>query len=81
MLFQFATANNIIFGPGVSRDAGKLAKGLGSHALVVTGRHTTRAGFLFEALRQSGVGSTQFSVPGEPRIDTIEEYRIEAVRR
>jgi alcohol dehydrogenase class IV len=73
MLFQFATAGNIIFGPGASRDAGKLAKSLGRHALVVTGRRTTRAGFLFDALGQSGVSSTFYSVAGEPGIDTIEE--------
>jgi alcohol dehydrogenase class IV len=73
MLFQFATASNIIFGPGASRDAGKLANSLGRHALVLTGRRTTRAGFLFDSLRQSGVTSTFFSVSGEPRIDTIEE--------
>jgi alcohol dehydrogenase class IV len=73
MLFQFATARNIIFGPGASRDAGKLARDLGRHALVVTGRRTTRAGFLFDALHQSGVTTTLFSVPGEPSIDNIEE--------
>jgi alcohol dehydrogenase class IV len=73
MQFQFATATKIAFGPGVARDAGKLAANLGRHALVVTGRDAARVGFLLDALRQHGAASTVFSVAGEPCLDTIDE--------
>ncbi|HEX3720432.1 MAG TPA: iron-containing alcohol dehydrogenase [Verrucomicrobiae bacterium] len=73
MSFQFVTAGNIVFGVGTARGAGKLAAPLGRHALVVTGRDAARAGFLLDSLRQNNVGSTMFSVAGEPSINVVDE--------
>jgi len=42
MRFEFATAQRIIFGPETVNQAGRLAKGLGRHALVVIGRDPRR---------------------------------------
>ncbi len=72
MRFEFATANRVIFGPGTAREAGRLARELGRRALVVTGRHTTRAHSLIDSLRASGISAALFSVSGEPGIETIE---------
>jgi alcohol dehydrogenase class IV len=71
MQFEFATANRVIFGPGAARQAGRLARELGRRALVVTGRDSSRAHFLIDSLRQSGVSAVPFSVSGEPGLETI----------
>jgi alcohol dehydrogenase class IV len=71
MGFQFATAGNIIFGAGASRDAGKLARKFGQRALIVTGRNPARAEFLIDAFGRSD--AIVFPVPGEPLIETIND--------
>ena len=43
MRFEFATAARVIFGPGVLREVGPLARGFGPRALVVTGANPQRA--------------------------------------
>jgi alcohol dehydrogenase class IV len=74
MLFEFATARRIIFGPGTSRQAGGLARKAGRRALVVTGRDTTRAQFLLESLRQNEVSTVVFpGGGGEPTVDTVRQ--------
>jgi alcohol dehydrogenase class IV len=72
MLFEFATARRIIFGPGTSRQAGEIVQKAGRRALVVTGRDKARSQFLFDLLRESGVGVVAFRVADEPSIDTVE---------
>jgi alcohol dehydrogenase class IV len=72
MRFEFTTANRIVFGAGMLREAGSLAREFGRRALVVTGGDPRRAAPLLELLRVSGVDAVQFSVPGEPKIETIE---------
>jgi alcohol dehydrogenase class IV len=71
MRFEFATANRILFGPGTVREAGPLAKGFGSHALLVTGRDARRAQLLTSVLHEHGVGASLFAVAGEPDLETI----------
>lgn len=73
MNFEFATATRILFGPGTLREAGPIAKALGRHALVVTGRTTRRARPLLAVLRAAGVRSSTFSIAGEPTTVTVRE--------
>lgn len=72
MRFEFATAQKIVFGAGTIREIGSLAQGLGSCALVVTGRSAARAESLLKLLKNHGLGSHVFSVYGEPDIATID---------
>src|SRR5206468_9867456 len=71
MHFEFATATRVLFGPGTLQEAGPVAKTMGRRALVVTGRHSERAGPLLAFLDQQGVGHTLFAVAGEPDINTV----------
>jgi alcohol dehydrogenase class IV len=66
MRFEFATATRIIFGAGTLKEVGPLAAGLGSRALVVTGRSSHRAAPLLDALAAQGVDTVTFAVPDEP---------------
>jgi len=72
MLFEFATARRVIFGPGASRQAGEIVRKAGRRALVVTGRDEARSQFLLDLLRESGVSVVTFRVADEPSIDTVE---------
>jgi alcohol dehydrogenase class IV len=72
MRFEFATATRIIFGAGTLKEAGPLANEFGRHALVVTGRDTSRAKQLTDLLGGQGVDSMLFTVNGEPEIETVE---------
>ena len=69
--FEFATATRVVFGAGVLREIGPVAKQLGRSALVVSGRDTRRAEPLVALLREQGVGAVAFSVPGEPEVETV----------
>jgi alcohol dehydrogenase class IV len=71
MQFQFATATRIIFGPKTFKEAGRLAKELGTRALVVAGRDVGRAAALLQLLRGSGVDSLVYSVVGEPDLESV----------
>ena len=73
MRFEFATATRIIFGPGVLRELGPLAREFAPRALVVTGANPRRAEPLFSLLREDGVGAVAFPVPGEPEIETVQQ--------
>jgi alcohol dehydrogenase class IV len=73
MLFEFATAGRVLFGPGTSRQAGGLARKGGQRALVVAGRDTARAQFLLDSLRENGVSAVAFSAAGEPSIDVVRQ--------
>ncbi|PYI81787.1 MAG: alcohol dehydrogenase, partial [Verrucomicrobia bacterium] len=71
--FEFATASRIIFGAGTLREAGTLAKEMGSRALVVTGRNADRVQPLLNALSAQKIAHATFPVAGEPTIDLIGE--------
>ncbi|HEX3797240.1 MAG TPA: iron-containing alcohol dehydrogenase [Verrucomicrobiae bacterium] len=70
--FEFATANRIVFGNGVIREAGNIAREFGQCALVVTGRDSTRAEPLLQLLRACGISAITFAIPGEPDLEIIE---------
>ena len=71
MRFEFATATRILFGPGTLKEAGDIARQLGRHAFVVTGRTPERAAGLIELLAGHGVRATTFAVAGEPTTDRV----------
>jgi alcohol dehydrogenase class IV len=73
MRFEFATATRIIVGAGTLREAGKLASELGSHALLVTGRDSTRSEPLQSLLRAAGVTCSVRAIGGEPTLDLVRD--------
>lgn len=73
MLFEFGTANRIIFGAGAIERVGRLAADLGQRALVVTGRSPERADVLVQQLKKHDVRVSRFSVTGEPTLIMLTE--------
>lgn len=64
--FEFATAGRVLFGTGMLRELGAIAKSLGRRALVVTGRNMERAQPAQAQLAGQGISAVGFPVPGEP---------------
>ncbi len=77
MRFEFATAQRVVFGEGVSRELGMLARPLGQRVMVVTGRHPERHAALAESL---GMPHAFFPIAGEPTVDGIREGVAQARR-
>jgi alcohol dehydrogenase class IV len=71
MRFEFATAGRIIFGAGTLQEIGTIARELGRHAFVVTGRNPARVHSLFEQLRAAGIDSTAAPIAREPTTDDV----------
>ena len=71
--FEFATATRIVFGSGAIRELGGLARALGQHALVVTGRDSERARPVTTCLAGQGMRSTLFPISGEPTTHRVSE--------
>ncbi len=71
MRFEFTTAGRIVFGPGALREVGPLARSLGRHAFVVTGRDPSRAEPLLKLLAAASVAHTHVAVSGEPTTDAV----------
>lgn len=69
MRFEFATANRILFGPGVLAEVGERARVMGGHALVVTGSNPDRAAPLIDTLHKSDVQTSIFAVHKEPTVE------------
>ena len=80
MRFEFATANRIVFGPGVLRQVAPIATEHGRRPLVVAGGHTDRTDPLLDLLRQNGLTLTVFTVTGEPTVETARAGVLEAQR-
>ncbi|MFN3407557.1 MAG: iron-containing alcohol dehydrogenase [Limisphaerales bacterium] len=72
MRWEFATAARVLFGPGVRREIGPLAREFGRRALVVTGARPDRAAELLALLRAAGLEADVFPVSGEPTVATAE---------
>ena len=72
MLFEFATASRIVFGPGTARQAAPAAAGWGRRALLVTGRRDEPATALAAQLQAADVGVERFVVAGEPDVALVE---------
>src|SRR5215207_716751 len=66
MRFEFATSTRIVFGPGTVSEIASLARGLGHHALIVTGSKPQRAEKLLAVLRAAQIATTPFQVDHEP---------------
>lgn len=69
MLFEFATATRIVFGPGTARRLPELAVPFGRRVLVVTGSGADRHAVLLDALAAAGLQPTRFRIAGEPTTD------------
>jgi alcohol dehydrogenase class IV len=78
MRFEFATATRILFGAGTLREAGPIARALGTRALVVTGCSRERAAPLLDTLDQNGVAAVAFGVTGEPTLAAVREGTLHA---
>lgn len=71
MRFEFTTVGRIVFGPGTLQQVGPLARSLGHHAFVVTGRDPSRAEPLLKLLTAASVAHTRVAVSGEPTTDAV----------
>jgi len=71
MRFEFATATQIVFGPGTLAEAGKLAVEWGHRAVVVTGRNPARAQRLLVHLTAAGIATEIVTVDHEPSVDDV----------
>ncbi len=80
MRFEFASAAQIIFGPGTLPEAASAARSAGSRVLLVTGRSGERAAPLREKLITCGLAVEEFRVAGEPSLATVREG-VEQARR
>jgi len=72
MRFDFATANRIIFGPGVLREVASIAVQFGNRALLVTGRTSDRAFSFIGELESGGISVFTFNISGEPATQTVQ---------
>jgi alcohol dehydrogenase class IV len=71
MRFEFATATRIVFGADTLTQVGALARELGRHAFVVTGRSSHRAARLLDLLATAQVATTLCPIAGEPCVEEI----------
>jgi len=72
MLFEFATAGAIVFGPGVFPTAVLRAASLGRRALVVGGKDPRRHADRMGRLREEGLSMRFAGAEGEPTVDGID---------
>ena len=80
MQFEFATAGRIVFGSGMARQAGSLAREFGRNALLVTGGSQAYIAPVLDSLAEAGVEFHDFRVRGEPTTDLAAEG-VELARR
>jgi len=66
MEFEFATAERVVFGPGVATTSASTVASLGETAFVVTGANPDRFREVFAALAGAGIDCVIFSVTSEP---------------
>jgi alcohol dehydrogenase class IV len=69
MPFEFATASEIVFGPGSRHTLPARLRREGTRALVVTGGDPTRHAALLEAVRANGVITTVWPLAHEPALN------------
>jgi alcohol dehydrogenase class IV len=72
MKFEFTTAQQIIFGPGILDQVGDKIGGLGRRAFIVTGASARSAERLIDLLAEKGLEATTFRVSGEPTVDLVQ---------
>jgi alcohol dehydrogenase class IV len=66
--FAFATATEIVFGPGARTTVGERARKMGSRALVVTGRSDAPSADVIASLSANGLHVVRWRVDGEPTV-------------
>jgi alcohol dehydrogenase class IV len=71
MNFEFATANRIVFGAGQIKLLPDIARGHGSHALVVVGKESDRTEAIRRMLAARGISVTTFCVAHEPTVELV----------
>ena len=71
MMFEFATANQIIFGNGTLNKVGEIAPGFGKRALVIGGSGSVPMEDLLGILEQKSIKYNIFRVGKEPDVPTI----------
>jgi alcohol dehydrogenase class IV len=74
MIFEFATAQRIVFGTGRIAELPEMAKPLGRKPALVTGGNAERIMPVFDALKFAGFEPAAFSITGEPDIPRIESH-------
>ena len=72
MRFEFATANRILFGPGILGEVSSIAVQFGNRALLVTGRQSDRASSFIRQLQSVKISVFTFNVNGEPTIEIVQ---------
>ncbi len=80
MHFEFMTSARIVFGAGALAQIGPAARKIGSRALVVTGKDSSRAAGLLKLLDEAGVQVSLHRVGGEPTVDDARAGTIAARR-
>ncbi|HEY0715734.1 MAG TPA: iron-containing alcohol dehydrogenase, partial [Polyangia bacterium] len=80
-IFEFATANRVMFGAGKAHEAAGVLRDLGARRLLlVTGKNPSRSGPLREQLTRAGIDVIAFSVSGEPTVELAAEGAAIAAR-
>ena len=79
MNFDFASPQRILFGAGLIRQAGTMARNLGSRAFVVTGRDPARTAPLLDLLRAGEIAVHVFPVRGEPTTGVVRQGTAQAL--
>jgi alcohol dehydrogenase class IV len=69
--FEFATAQQIIFGEGKASNIATLAKGLGQSVFVITGHSNPRTQTLLDEWRSQGLVRGTLTVSGEPTVEDV----------
>lgn len=73
MNFEFATATRIVFGAGKLAELSSVVRGMGRHALVVSGARPEAAERVATLLQKVDVTATRFVVAGEPTVAWAEQ--------
>jgi alcohol dehydrogenase class IV len=73
MLFEFATANRILFGAGTVRQLGGAAASMGKIILLVTNLPETRIVYINASLTEQKLLIIPYTLHGEPTIELIAE--------
>jgi alcohol dehydrogenase class IV len=70
MRFEFATANRIVFGPGVAAELPQIIASLGDRPFVLTGGTPERYEHIVKLLTEANLEPITFGVRGEPTTET-----------
>ncbi|HVJ05643.1 MAG TPA: iron-containing alcohol dehydrogenase [Candidatus Saccharimonadales bacterium] len=79
--FEFATAQQILFGRGTTAQLPIVAARYALHrCMVVTGKTPSRVQSVIELLTQAGIGVVTLPVPSEPSIPLLREAVVQAIK-